>query len=451
MATQIELKNTLKPVPGVVLSDGTTGTAIVSSGGPDSGKIIEVKDSSGKTVVYSEAVKVGGNTDNQAKINAVLQQTNSSLSLSTTNQVIAQPGYNQILGSNQVSTIGVPQGTSTEVPAAFDPAVFSNASGTNVKSTVFTFPKDMTLSGENSQDHLRIRALKYRPPQEVTDPGSFEAATTPFSSGSVLTSGLQSKNATLPPPDYEYQGEVILPMPSEVRDRSSATWGKTSMQIMSALATGAIAGPAEQLIGQGDFVGAAKQVYDNLGSAFGQTFSNASGEARSIIAASLSTAFIRSKLGLNVEPSDILARTTGKVANPNMELLFRGPDMREFTFTWTLTPRNSAEGAELRKIIKFMKLNTLPYIEGSGVLISSPNVFFIRYMKGDTRIKSLPQPKICACTTFGIDHTPSNQGWSAYEDSQAVATQLSMNFIELTPLFRNDVEIAFPDEDDVGY
>jgi len=135
-----------------------------------------------------------------------------------------------------------------------------------------------------------------------------------------------------------------------------------------------------------------------------------------------------------------------------MELLFRSPNMRRFELQWKFTPRSKDEGAMIRKIIKFMKVNSLPYFEGkSQNLINSPNVFFVRYMNGDTRNKALPQPKICALVAFGIDHSSDGQGWAAFEDSQPVSTVFTMTFSELTPLFKNETERDFPAEDDVGY
>ena len=47
--------------------------------------------------------------------------------------------------------------------------------------------------------------------------------------------------------------------------------------------------------------------------------------------------------------------------------------------------------------------------------------------------------------------TPDGMGWAAYEDSHPVSTSLVMQFAELTPLFRNEMVEAFPEDDDVGY
>ena len=36
-------------------------------------------------------------------------------------------------------------------------------------------------------------------------------------------------------------------------------------------------------------------------------------------------------------------KDTGQVINPNLELLFSGPNLRSFTFNFTLTPRDAEE------------------------------------------------------------------------------------------------------------
>ena len=39
----------------------------------------------------------------------------------------------------------------------------------------------------------------------------------------------------------------------------------------------------------------------------------------------------------------MLSRTTGQVLNPNLELLFSGPGLRDFTFDYQLSPRDKNE------------------------------------------------------------------------------------------------------------
>jgi len=435
MTSQTQIKNTTIPVGGITTPKGTGGKVTISKSGSDVGFITTAQNADGTFLTHSQAVTVSQNTTSATKINAALTAAKSTKTLQG---VVAEPAYNQNI---KKSATGTPTSTTNEIPAAnaaFDPKTLSNRSGTNT-GKVYPFPVDMQYSGTGSQDHIRIRALKYKAPQGGTQEG--------FTS--VVQDGIKSANANLPPPDYEYEGEIILPIPTAVKDSSSASWSMTKMSPIMAAAVGTVAAPAITAAG-GNPGEAFQQIMDALTKS--GTFLGAGGaEYREILAASLSSSFLGSVGLTGIEPSDILARTTGKVSNPNMELLFRGPNMREFEFAWKFACRSAEDAKRIRQIIKFMKLQCLPTVGENSNLINSPNVFFIRYMNGDTRIKSLPQPKICALVNFGIDHTPDGMGWAAYEDSHPVSTSMVMQFAELTPLFRNEMEEAFPDEDDVGY
>ena len=435
MASQTKIKNDTLPILGIITPGGNNGKVSVSRSGSNVGLIITAQNPDNTFLKHSEAVTVSQNTTNQTKINAALS---ASKSKTTLQGVVPQASYTQNIKSTPT---GTPTSTTNEIPAAnapFDPKRLSNGSGENT-GKVYPFPVDMNYNSAGSQDHIRIRALKYDPPQGGTQ-SSFN---------SVIQNGLKSANANLPPLGYKYEGEVILPIPMGVRDRSSASWGMGKMGPMMASMVG-VAIPLIDAIGGGDLKNALVDAGTQLGTSPGILGTEGS-DYRRIAAASLTTGTLAS-IGLpGLDASDILARTIGKVANPNMEMLFRGPNMREFDFEFKLVCRSKDDAKRIREIIKFFKLQSLPTVGKNTNLINSPNVFFIRYMNGDTRIKSLPQPKICALVNFGIDHTPDGMGWAAYEDSHPVATQLVMQFAELTPLFRNEMEDAFKEEDDVGY
>lgn len=433
MASQTKTKNETLTVTGIITPGGNNGKVSVSKSGSNVGLIITAQNPDNTFLKHSEAVTVSQNALNQTKINAALS---ASKSKTTLQGVVPEVPYAQNIKSTPT---GTPTSTTNEIPAAdapFDPKTLNNGSGSN-KGKVYPFPVDMNYNSAGSQDHIRIRALKYKPPQGETGLNS------------VLTNGIKSVNAKLPPRDYEYEGEVILPIPMGVRDLSSASWSMSKMSPIMAAAVGLVADPAIKAIG-GDMAGALKNLAAKFNKAPG-AFGGQGDDFRQIYAAAASSGLI-SQFGLGeIEPSEILARTTGKVANPNMEMLFRGPNMRSFEFQFKLVCRSKDDAKRIREIIKFFKLQSLPSVGANTNLINSPNVFFIRYMNGDTRIKSLPQPKICALTNFGIDHTPDQMGWAAYEDSHPVATALVMSFAELTPLFKNEMVEAFPEADDVGY
>ena len=157
-------------------------------------------------------------------------------------------------------------------------------------------------------------------------------------------------------------------------------------------------------------------------------------------------------LGTELDTDTFLARTGGRVLNPNAEMLFQGPVIRDFTFSFIMIARSEKEGKEIRKIIRFLKLGMAPKFQ-NNTFIANPDVFLLEYKNGLGENDILDtvnrfNPGGLALTTMNVDYAP-NGYWSAYEDSQPVAVKMDLNFTELRPLYQGD-QLGTPD-DSVGY
>ena len=157
-------------------------------------------------------------------------------------------------------------------------------------------------------------------------------------------------------------------------------------------------------------------------------------------------------LGTELDTDTFLARTGGRVLNPNAEMLFQGPVIRDFTFSFIMIARSEKEGREIRKIIRFLKLGMAPKFQ-NNTFIANPDVFLLEYKNGLRENDILDtvnrfNPGGLALTTMNVDYAP-NGYWSAYEDSQPVAIKMDLNFTELRPLYQGD-QLGTPD-DSVGY
>ena len=157
-------------------------------------------------------------------------------------------------------------------------------------------------------------------------------------------------------------------------------------------------------------------------------------------------------LGTELDTDTFLARTGGRVLNPNAEMLFQGPVIRDFTFSFIMIARSEKEGKEIRKIIRFLKLGMAPKFQ-NNTFIANPDVFLLDYKNGLAKNDILKttnrfSPGGLALTTMNVDYAP-NGYWSAYEDSQPVAIKMDLNFTELRPLYQGD-QLGTP-EDSVGY
>ena len=248
-------------------------------------------------------------------------------------------------------------------------------------------------------------------------------------------------------------GSIFLPMP-KATDVNGVEWGKSELTISGLAALGA----ANALTGGGRFLGAtdeerktAKEAKDLL-----VKRKELDGSAASEMASALYTQTI-SKLaggvfGVELDADTVLARQGGRVLNPNAEMLFQGPVIRDFAFSFLMIARSQKEGNEIRKIIRFLKLGMAPKFRTTTYL-KAPDVFTLEYKNGKGKndlLRTVNQfnPGGLALTTMNVDYAP-NGYWSAYRDSQPVILKMDLNFTELRPIYEGDQ--AGTPEDSVGY
>ena len=51
----------------------------------------------------------------------------------------------------------------------------------------------------------------------------------------------------------------------------------------------------------------------------------------------------------------LLSRVNGAILNPNLELLFEGPDLRQFNYTFKMSAESATEAFYIKSIIKWFK------------------------------------------------------------------------------------------------
>ena len=78
--------------------------------------------------------------------------------------------------------------------------------------------------------------------------------------------------------------------------------------------------------------------------------------------------------------ANLLGRTAGITLNPNLELLFKGPNLRTFNFNFRFTPRSSEESREIKEIIRCFKKNMAVQRSTSNLFLLTPNVFTVEYI-----------------------------------------------------------------------
>ena len=148
--------------------------------------------------------------------------------------------------------------------------------------------------------------------------------------------------------------------------------------------------------------------------------------------------------------ANIFTRATGKVINPNLELLFRGPQLRTFNYNYRFTPRDDDEARVIRSIIRHFKKNMAVKKSNSGLFLQTPNVFELKYIySSGGQHPFLNTIKKCALTNFNVDYTPDGS-YMTYRDGSMTSYSVSMQFSELTPIYEDDYDKG-PGKDGMGY
>ena len=230
-------------------------------------------------------------------------------------------------------------------------------------------------------------------------------------------------------------GSVYLPMQPGLAESNNVNWGGETLNALEAAAAN-IAGSTIKGAGEGlgpAFEGLMSGSKDALNTIFGEGGIN-SGDVAAY--------FAQQATGKNV-----FTRTTGKIMNPNLELLFSGPNLRTFNYNYQFTPREDREAKEIRSIIKFFKKQMAPKRKGK-LFLESPNVFKLKYIfKNGQQHPFLNKIKICALTSFNVQYTPDGS-YMTYDDGSMTSYTASMTFQELNPIFAEDIEMS---SNDMGF
>lgn len=152
--------------------------------------------------------------------------------------------------------------------------------------------------------------------------------------------------------------------------------------------------------------------------------------------------------------NNLLSRMSGAILNPNMELLFQGPTLRPFQFSFRMTPRDDKEATQVRSIIRAFKEASAVQQGIENLFLKAPYVFKIRYILGGSGGKDHPsinRIKICALQQMSVDYTPG-QTFMTYNDSNATMTSyaMSLTFNELEPVYAGDYK-DIKDTSHIGY
>jgi hypothetical protein len=417
---------------------------------------------------------IGGNANKAIKPGFIGSTTydisGSPTTSSTTSSQNNLPASSTLGNTNTSSTaFNSVSSALSSLTSPLSSGAFNSLAGLNISANETTkygsgsdklliYPEDLIANG---QDTLHITEYKFTPPS-----GSALLGGNP---GDILGGIARTSGAS------EFLGTVILPIPNNIADNNSVAWGADTMNNLTAAATAQVMGNPALAAGGAAAAGLASQIFGipnvtplALYAALGAKADLNDPAIKAQIEAAIGSLVLKAGQ-FDVPPETILARGLGVVPNSNLELLFQGPTLREFSFGWRLSPRSDKEAKTVRKIVRVFKqgmaarkINSGAAAGAPAALLGTPNVFKLEYKAGEKSISALNKFKLCALTNFSVSYAPDGQ-WAAYDDSQPVSLTIGMSFTEIEPIFESDyqetitgtlssaVDLPKVTQDDVGY
>jgi hypothetical protein len=261
------------------------------------------------------------------------------------------------------------------------------------------FPKTLR-EGSGGQDFLKFDMMKYEPRAFDEKHFAFKERSNDF------------KGRTI--------GTVVLPIPGGIQDSQAVTWGGQTMTPLDMALANVALTTVEK--GPGEGVSEVGRQANKIAEGFGDN--------KKALAAVIA--------GMASGGAQLLTRTTGAISNPNMELLFGGPNLRTFSFQYLLAPRDKKEADTVIKILRFFKQGMAPIRTKSRLFMKSPHTFKLSYRNSEgEQHKFLNKFKECALQSLGVDYAPNGQ-YSTYQDGVMTAYQMTMTYTELNPVYNDD-------------
>ena len=291
-----------------------------------------------------------------------------------------------------------PGGETTE--GTLNASVESDQEGTG--TTAFVYPENLRFE---RQDTMTFTSLVYH--------------TTGFNVESARAFQERKDTSQI----KERLSSIILPIPGGITSNNATSWEDGKMNALQAAGAAVLLEAGKKGSAEAGLKVAQSKVTGAIQGATGK-----------LVKEGLLNAIAGNATGTGAQ---MLQRTTGMVMNPNMEALFGGPALRDFTFDFLLTPRSASEGKVILQIIRLFKQAMAPQRSVDHLFLKTPNTFEIKYSHNGQEHHALNKFKECALTACNVQYTPS-ANYSTYKDGVMTQYKMTLSFRELVPIYNDD-------------
>ena len=299
-------------------------------------------------------------------------------------------------------------------------------------SGTIRYPSDYPITADT--DYVSIDFYKYQPPFG-SRPG--ESTDVEVDEGKQLYANYNHSIGDNALVDIaEDYNSILLFMPEDVNTQYGANWGGVGVGVGQANVASMI-GTKTKINNMGAMWDATKTAME------GGAVQTGFGVAKDLMNLSM---------GGSLTTDQLLSSVSGRIINPNVELMYEAPELRGFNLNFKMMPRSPKEAKNIFGICQTLKRAMLPSWGGkmkgklnkddfNGSFLTLPKIVSVKFMTGNSLNKYVTQYKPCAITNVSINYTPDGS-YATYSDGSPVATLLSVQFKELKLVFEQEIPVS---------
>ena len=261
------------------------------------------------------------------------------------------------------------------------------------------------INMDETQDYIQFTMLEYRPRK---------LSPKLLGEGKAVEDRLEAKTRG---------STVVLPIQPSISDTNTVKWGEDTMNAFEGIAAAVALGSINNgVVGATESITGIEKLFASSGAM-----------------ESLKNAAAAYFAGQAAQVKGLVPRVLGGIINPNIELLFEGPQLRTFQFNFTLSAREPNESKNIRNIIRFFKQGMSVKRAETDLFLKAPHTFEIKYIYGITQKEHpwINKIKECALTGCTVNYTPAGS-YATFGDGAMTSYEIGLQFTELEAIYDDD-------------
>ena len=252
----------------------------------------------------------------------------------------------------------------------------------------------------------------------------------------TLTPNVRTGFSAQYPTTTRITDSIALYLPAAVQDNTQAGYDGAETGILGLIAAGG--GAFMDAMRNQDYAAAAGTLVGGVKAISQQALKTVGAEAVSLATAGTVDADSIARLG---------AKAFGQAENPFIEMMFKQMSLRDFSYTFTFSPRNQRESEEVQSIIRMFRFHMAPELKGANHrYLTLPSTFDIHYMYQynlESGRENNFYSKISTCVLAGVDVDYTPGGVKSFADGSPTQITMGLSFKETELLTKEKINAGY--------